>query len=91
MEMHQFVQIQLNKKKQQAAEKATQPSTMPYYYYNNIYYYWWTSFWGAEAGTAVVPDGWDDLSMSSSLFKDIAKPHAVDDNDNDTTNKHNKI
>jgi hypothetical protein len=38
------------------------------------------TFWGAEAGTAVVPDGWDDdLSMSSALFEDIAKPHAADD------------
>jgi hypothetical protein len=94
-EMHQYVQIQLDKKQQQAviAEKAAQPSTsittttaanlvhVPTDITTTSTTIGAPTFWGAEAGTAVVPDGWDDLSMSSSVFEDIAKPHAVDDND----------
>jgi len=91
-EMHQYVQIQLDKKKEEAAiaEKAAITTTtaanlvhVPTAITTTSTTIGAPTFWGAEAGTAVVPDGWghDDLSMSSSLFEDIAKPHAADDND----------
>jgi hypothetical protein len=91
-EMHAYVQIQLDKKKEEAAiaEKAAITTTTAANLVHAPTAITTTSttidaptFWGAEAGTAVVPDRWgrDDLSMSSSLFEDIAKPHAADDND----------
>jgi hypothetical protein len=96
-EMHAYVRIQLDKKKEEEEEAATaEKATIATTTAGNLVHIptdittttttttiGAPTSWGAEAGKAVVPNGWghDDLSMSSSLFEDIAKPHAADDND----------
>jgi hypothetical protein len=80
-EMHQYVQIQLDKKQEAAiAANAGQPSTaITTTTAANVAHVptaittttsiGHPTFWGAEAGTAVAQDGWDDdLSMTGSLF-----------------------
>jgi hypothetical protein len=76
-EMHRFVQIQLDNKKHAAQPSTSTAITTTAAANAHVPTAITTTttigaptFWGAEAGTAVVPDGLDDddLSMTGSLF-----------------------